>query len=122
MRRALLSAMGLVLFGCASADPPNPFRDEVSARDRTIEVFVENQDFNDATLHVIADGTRSRLGTVSGKQEERFTVPWAFVRDLSIQISLLASNEFTTPRLSVNPGEQVKLVIQRPLSRSYLIR
>ncbi len=121
VRWVAVASMCLAL-GCASTDPPNPFRGEVSTRDQTIEIFVENLDFNDATLHVLADGARQRLGTVAGKGEQRFTVSWTFVRDLSIQISLLAANEFTTPRLSVNPGEQVRLVIQRPLNRSYLIR
>lgn len=122
-RTLWIGSLCLVAWACSSTpDTPNPFRGETAARDQTITIFVENLDFNDATLHVIADGSRERLGTVSGKQEERFTVGWNFVRDLSIHINMLAGDEFTTPRLAVNPGERVRLVIQRPIHRSYLIR
>lgn len=123
LRAVALSAVMLGLSGCASTpDPPNPFRDEVNARDQTISIHVDNLDFNDATLHIVADGARSRLGTINGKQQGSFETAWPFSRDLQIHISLLASDEFTTARLTVNPGERVKLIIQRPIYRSYLIR
>jgi len=122
MWAATLVALTLAA-GCASdPTPPNPFRGEVPQSERTIQVFVENLDFNDATLHAVADGGRIRMGTVNGKQHSTFTVTWPYVRDLSVHISQLAGDDFTTRRLTVSPGETVRLFIQRPVQRSYLIR
>ncbi len=123
MRRPLIvAAVCATLVGCASSSaPPSPF-DPGAASANRIRLEVENMDFNDATLHAITDGGRERLGTVSGKGQGNFDIEWPFTRDLRIEINLLASDRYTTPRLTVSPGERVRLRIQTPLNRSFLIR
>ncbi len=121
-RHLIIAAACAVLVGCSSTSrPPSPF-DAGSANAGRIQLQVDNMDFNDATLHAITDGGRERLGTVSGKGQGNFTIDWPFTRDLRIEINLLASDRYTTPRLTVNPGERVRLRIQTPLNRSFLIR
>lgn len=123
---ALAGLLGLVLLSLAACSstkpPPNPFRGEVPASEQTIDIFVENQGFSDATVHAIAEGSRIRMGTVNGKQSRTFSISWPFMRELSVHISELAGDEFTTRRLVVSPGERVQLLIQQPIRRSYLVR
>jgi hypothetical protein len=59
---------------------------------------------------------------VGGKSEGHFTLAWPAARDLRIQIDLLAGEQFTTPLISVSPGDRVSLVIELVLSRSMLTR
>ncbi|MEZ4424093.1 MAG: hypothetical protein R3E98_11850 [Gemmatimonadota bacterium] len=85
-------------------------------------LLVENTDFNEATLHALSEGGRQLIGRVSGKASGRFVLEWPAVRDLQIQIDLLASDRYTTPRLTVTPGDRLTLVIQTPVNRSFLRR
>ncbi|MDX1449945.1 MAG: hypothetical protein R3246_12875 [Acidimicrobiia bacterium] len=121
-RHLLATAVCLVLVGCSTRSAtPSPFDTDVAATGR-IQLQVENMDFNDATLHAVTDGGRERIGTVSGKGQDTFTIEWPFTRDLRVEINLLASDRYTTPRLTVSPGERVRLRITTPLNRSFLIR
>jgi len=121
-RRFLIAAACALMVGCGGrTDTPNPF-ETASSGGGEIEIRVENLNFNDATLHALADGTRLRMGRVSGKSNASFRVDWPFVRDLSIEISLLASSDYTTRRITVSPGESVRLMIQTPVNRSFIVR
>ena len=121
-RRFLLVAGCLMIAGCGAGQrTPNPFESGPGGADQ-IQVRVENLNFNDATLHALTEGARIRMGRVSGKSNGTFRVDWPFVRDLRVEISLLASDTYTTPRLTVSPGESIRLMIQTPLNRSFLIR
>ena len=120
-RRLLIAAASVLVAGCAAADPPNPFESGPAGASQ-IQLLAENLNFNDATLHAVTDGARIRLGRVSGKSESTFRVDWPFVRDLQVEISLLASSSYTTRRITVSPGERIRLMIQTPVNRSFLIR
>lgn len=78
----------------------------------SISLLVNNLSFNDATLTLLTPGNRSRLGVVSGKGTQHFTVPWPGAQELRIQVSLLAGGSFTTSPVTVGPGERLELVIQ----------
>ena len=122
MRRLFFAAACMALMACASGgNTPNPFEASEAGGGR-IQIRVENTQFNDATLHALTEGARIRLGRVSGKSTETFRIDWPFVRDLRVEISLLASDTYTTPRLTVSPGEGIRLMIQQPLNRSFLVR
>jgi len=121
-RRSLIAVICALVVGCAArTDTPNPFETGRSGGGQ-IELRVENLNFNDATLHAVSDGSRVRLGRVTGKSQATFQVDWPFVRDLRVEISLLASSDYTTRRLTVSPGESIRLLIQTPLNRSFLVR
>ena len=126
MRLRFVFAMTL-LTACSSGgavpDADNPFRpSEFEGRGRQIDVYVDNLNFADATLLALHEGGRIRLGRVGGKSEGTFSLAWPGVRDLRIQIDLLAGDHFTTPPISVSPGDRVSLIVETVLSRSMLTR
>lgn len=88
----------------------------------SIQLRVTNLGFNDATLTAITTGNRTRLGVVPGKANQNFTIPWEALQELRVQISVLAGGDFTTPTVTVNPGERVELLIQENLRSSQLRR
>lgn len=99
----------------------NPFLEE-DAGPRTLGLRVENRSFNDATLHALSVGTRIRVGRVGGKQTQSFTIPWDSRNELRVEIDLLAGGEHTTNAVTAGPGEEVHLVIQANLRRSFIRR
>ena len=126
MRLRLVFALTL-LTACSSsgpvADEDNPFRpSSFDGRGSEIDIYVNNINFADATLMALHEGGRTRLGRVGGKSEGRFELAWPGVRDLHIQIDLLAGDQYTTPPISVSPGDRVGLVVESVLSRSMLTR
>lgn len=88
----------------------------------TITLRVNNLNFNDATLTLVTSGTRSRLGIVSGKSTQSFSVRWPNLQELRVQISVLAGGNFTTAPVTVGPGERVELLIQENVRASQLRR
>lgn len=120
--RAFRLLVGLLAAGCA-ASTPSPFDDpSQGGRAGRIQLVAENREFADATLWAITSQRRERLGIVTGKASERFTIDWPAIQDLSIEIHLLAGETHRTPRLTVTPGDQLRLFIERPVNRSVLQR
>ena len=118
--RAVLALAGLTLAACSGTrEASNPF--ETGSGARSIQINVENNNFNDATIRAVSRSER-RLGVVSGNSRESFTLPWPTVDDLRIRIDILAGDRFTTNRVSVGPGDRVFLTIQNPVYRSLLRR
>lgn len=118
-RKASLLALAM-LAGCASS-PESPFEEHARGV-QEIYLSVENHDFPDAVLYSITQSGRRRLGMVTGKGEGEFTLSWTLMTDLSIEIHQVAGSTFTTRRITVSPGDQVLLLIERPLSRSTIQR
>lgn len=89
--------------------------------DQRITVQVENQNFYDATIYAVGDGSRSRLGSVVGNTTQTFRLPWT-PRDVRFEIRLQASGTFTTHSLPVNPGDALQLVVTPDLQLSTVRR
>ena len=89
-------------------------------RDQTIRVHVTNLNFMDATLWAVTTGSRTKLGILTGKRQEVYTIPWDFSTDLRIEIDLLASGKCTTEALPVSPGEDIELIINLEMTNSSL--
>lgn len=118
---SLLVVALLAVSGCLGhRRAPNPFEEE-SAAARSLQIEVENHGFNEATLRSVARLER-RLGVVSGNGTRTFTIAWTTVDDLQIRIDILAGSRFTTNRVTVSPGDKVRLIIREPLYRSLLTR
>ena len=105
--------------GCNRGDVESPFAQRGATR---VSLRVDNLDFNEATLHAITDGQRELIGRVAGKAQDSFVLEWQQVRDLRIEIDLLAGDRFTTRGLTVSPGDNLALIIQVPVNRSFLRR
>lgn len=118
---AMLAIAAVAVAGCRGLRrAPNPFEEDAASA-RSLQIEVENHSFNEATLRAVARLER-RLGVVSGNGKETFTIAWTTVDDLRIRIDILAGSRFTTNRVTVGPGEKVRLTIREPLYRSMLIR
>ncbi len=126
MRRTLaLWAVALTVSACASAGQRvarDPFLGS-SGTPAAIQIHVDNRNFSDARLYAITDGGQKRLiGTVNGKQEAAYTLPWTFPRRLRIEIDLLAGRTCSTAALDVDPGDVLELQILSDFSASSFCR
>ena len=111
--RAFLVAIPLGLTACASGSSGggNPFSQDLAERGE-IDIKVLNLNFSDATVWaLINEGRRQRLGIVTGKTEEIFTLPWTFSEPLRIEFDLVAGPRCYTESLVVNPGDLLELQI-----------
>jgi hypothetical protein len=102
---------GLLAPGCASAgSATNPFQAASAGR---VHVKVLNDNFYDATIWVVVNGSRQRkLGVVTGKQDAEFTMAWSVPRLLQFEIDLLTGNgSCLTEGMMVDPGDDLELQI-----------
>lgn len=104
-------ATAALAFGCASAAGPasDPFAD---GGEKEVKVFITNLAFMDATVYGITNGSRRRLGRVTGKRESVFTIPLAHSSEFYLEIDILAGPRCKTERMNVDPGDHVELIIQ----------
>lgn len=114
---ALAAALVAVLSlqGCSAPQAlrgsRNPFGNEDPGAAQ-VRIRVVNFNFSDATVWtVVRGGRRQRLGTVTGKADATFTVPWTFTEPLRLEFHLLAGPRCFTDELSVDPGDIVELQI-----------
>ncbi len=111
--RAFLAAIVLGLAACASGSSSSgdPFSQDPAERGE-IEIKVINMNFSDATVWALVnEGRRQRLGIVTGKREEIFTLPWTFSERLRIEFDLVAGPRCYTESLVVDPGDLLELQI-----------
>jgi hypothetical protein len=117
---ALLGAI-VLLGACASSQRRgSPFSGGGERAEIRIEVL--NLNFNDATLWAIGDGTRRKLGVVSGKNASAFTIPWRLSGPLAIQIDILAGVRCVTQEMMTDPGDIIELQIPADFRRSEVCR
>lgn len=118
---ALAFFLPVMVVGC-NATRADPMAGRTGGGSAGIQLRVTNLGFNDATLTAITTGNRVRLGVVPGKTNQSFTIPWDALQELRVQISVLAGGNYTTPSVTVNPGERVELLIQENLRSSQIRR
>lgn len=92
-------------FGAASEGP------------QTVGIHVTNLNFQEARLWAVSTSGRQRIGTVGGKADAVYRIPWNFSQPLQIEIDLLAGPSCTTEPLQVDPGDELQLQIEVDLSR-----
>jgi hypothetical protein len=86
--------------------PPEP-RTETRLR-------VENQNFLDMNVYVLAGSQRMRLGTVTGLSTQVFTIPPHLVRGPPLRFEVHPIGGRSNPRsetILVQPGDEVQLTI-----------
>lgn len=109
-----LSAGLLALAGCAGgqgARPADPFSQNLADR-QEIQIQVRNFNFSDATVWaLVRDGRRIRLGVVTGKSDEVFTLSWKFSEPMRMEFDLLADVRCVTEELVVDPGDILEMQI-----------
>lgn len=117
---ALMLALALAGCGSARSSADGPFSS--TDRPNSVRIEVLNLNFQEARLYALRDNERLSLGTVGGKQERTFTLPWNLHQDLRIEINLLAGPTCTTESLPVQPGDILELQISSVFSQSSFCR
>ena len=108
-RYAVCILAALLASGCAGQrGAPTGFGSEPS---RDVTIFVDNLDFSDARIYISTAGSRTRLGSVSGKTRQRFTREWR-LPTIGFEVDLLGGGNYRTQELAVTAGEQFDLLIQ----------
>lgn len=109
------AALVLALTACASGGGKsasgNPFA-QAGEGEAEIRILVRNFNYNDANVWaVVRDARRERLGTVTGKSENTFTLRWSFTDALRLEFDLIGGVRCLTDALAVDPGEIIELQI-----------
>jgi hypothetical protein len=101
----------LLMSGCtARTSAPSPFDGDPGTGSRTedpIRIDVQNLNFNDATVWAIRQGQRVRLGRVTGKTDETFTLDWNLALPISFVIDVTGGRECQTGRIGVERNARV---------------
>lgn len=96
-------------FGCGAQRERAPFSD---SGDMRVRFEIQNQGWNDATVHAILDGGRRvRLGVVSGKRTASFMLPVPTSVLLQLEIDVLAGPDCITRDMWADPGDIIVLEI-----------
>jgi len=120
--RVLLAALlASSMSGCfGRSEARNPFAGSTRGQER-IRIRVENQNFNDATIHAVRGGERVRLGEVTGKSDKDFTLRWSFSVPLEFEIHLVGGGSCSVRPMHVDPGDRVWVRIPTELYASLCI-
>ncbi len=112
----LLAGCGLVGAGRGDWDP---FR---GSEERELRVTVENLTNMDVTVTVLAPGRRENLGTVNPRSRNTFGVSWSRSQEVRFRLDPLGSRSHTTTPFSAGPGEHLEVIVQDPITRSFVRR
>ena len=121
---AVLAAfLALSVAGCASQSGPR-FLIGNRAQSQDIRIQVVNDNFLDMSVYAMTDGVNLRLGDVTGKSSDSFTLDLDRVSP-SQGLRLLADpigsrNAFLSDAVSVIPGTTVILNISPDLQQSFV--
>jgi hypothetical protein len=119
--RLLAATVGVLLFASACVGrlgrPRDPFAGGTPNAAGTIQVEVENINFNDASVFVVRLGDNIRLGDVRGKGEGSFEVPWNPGLPLRLRVNLVGGRGCITPEISVDTGDRIWIRIPSETDR-----
>ena len=105
-------ALCALVAGCAHGAAADPFE---GAR-RPIRIDVRNLNFSDASVWAVYRAERIRLGTVTGKSESSFQLPWKGTQPMHMEIDLVAGERCVTDELTVGEGDIFYLEIAVKIS------
>lgn len=113
----LAAVVVLGLSACVKPTALNPFAPRGSRPgEGSVRVLVENQNFGDATVFALRGGERIRLGTVTGKSDENFTVRWNFSLSMEFEIHIIGGQGCRVRPMPVDPGDRVFVRIPTEVS------
>lgn len=113
---ALALGISFAASGCATAqeEAGSPFDGTRGSND--VLLTVENNDFQDANIHLLWNGVRTRAGMVIGKTTETFRLPWRS-EWAQIEVDFVGpQGDYHSERIPVNPGDHLNFVIMVGLS------
>ena len=105
-------ALSALVGGCALVRAPDPFE----GTRRPIRFDIVNRNFNDASVWAVFRAERVRLGTVTGKSDGSFELPWRGADDVHMEIDLVGGERCVTEALTADEGDIFYLEIQLEVS------
>lgn len=103
----------LVLTSCAAAGQSNtqdPFGGGAPGFGDPVLVTIENNDFRDATVYGLWNGMRQRIGMVTGKTSETFSMDWKS-ETFSFYVNFVGGGEYRSEEIEVWAGDHLDFVI-----------
>lgn len=120
-RLAAVLLMGALASGCRTGDARSSFARRAA---RSIPLVVENHNFLDITVYAVGNGASVRLGEVTGKSSERFTMDprqIAFTTGLQLEVDPIGSaRQYLSPVVYPDQAATVLLTVAAQLDRSYV--
>lgn len=121
---AAVITMAALMTGCASGGQEQGI--DAPVQSERVTLTVENQNWQDATIYIVGNGPRIRLGTVATNDSDRFEVPPTLRSQGTIQLAVhligSSATEITEP-IMVNGGSDIRWTIQNHLAlSSYRVR
>ncbi|HSU95361.1 MAG TPA: hypothetical protein VLI43_16755 [Gemmatimonadaceae bacterium] len=110
--RCLVLALAVASLGCRSG---HAARNASDGPVRTT-IDVQNEDFNDMTVYVLVNGSRTRLGIANGNKTTVLTIPeyllsgTTFLRFVANPIG--GNRSPVSEEVDVSPGDQLVMVIR----------
>lgn len=104
-----LLPLGAACASSARSTGSSPF--EGGGGEETVRVTIENRNFKDATVWAHWNGTRVRVGTVTGNRTETFDIRY-WNDDVRFEIDFLAGDGYMGETIGVSPGDHLELVIR----------
>ena len=104
-----LVATLLAVTACAH-NGERPTFSRLAGKGSEVTVTADNQNFLDATVYALWGARRDRVGMVTGKTAQSFSLPF-HGSDLRLQIDLIGGSSMTTDPIGVFEGDQLDLVI-----------
>jgi hypothetical protein len=108
-----------VAAGCGGGSARNPFDPSSTpgGGDR-IRVEVQNLNFNDVTIWALRNSQRVRVGRVTGKTDQTFTIAWNVAQPIWFEIDVVSGRSCRTPQVPVDPDSSVWVVIPSAMGLS----
>jgi hypothetical protein len=114
---AAIAATVVVATSCASRNQARspfdgPGAPGGSTAEDPIHIEVQNLSFNDITVWALrSSGQRERVGRVTGKTDERFTIGWNVALPISFFVEQTAGRSCRTGQVGVEPNARVWLSV-----------
>jgi hypothetical protein len=98
--------------GCASSrgGMERPTASRAAGQGDMLTITADNQNFLDADVYALWNGQRDRVGFITGKSSQTFTVDWR-APSVQLEIDLVAGGVMRTDEITVWEGDHLDLVI-----------
>lgn len=111
-RWALLAALPVAFSACGGGPTRNPFDGTTTGGiGERIRIEVQNLNFNDATIWAMRSSQRIRVGRVTGKTDQSFTVQWNTAAPIGFQVDVVSGRSCRTGSIPVEAESRVWLTI-----------
>lgn len=112
VRRAASLLLGLVVVTSIAACSSRAENVMQQGEDQTVRVTVQNNDFRDAAIYAEWNSVgRRRVGMVTGKTSETFTMQWQS-EVVRFDVDFVPGSGFTSDAIDVYEGDHLDFVIQ----------